>query len=78
MSRWICDAAALAKLHYNTDWNLSCVAPKGSGFVLLSSDYGVGAFLRMIESSSKPFVPVGHHEPVGVLSNANMSGSARM
>ncbi len=50
ISRWICDAAALPNLHYTTDCNLSCVAPKTSGLVLLSSqlDYGVGTFLNMI------------------------------
>ncbi len=50
ISRWICDAIVLANMHYNTDCSLSCVAPKTSGFVLLSSQlgYGVGKFLHRI------------------------------
>ncbi len=51
-SRWICDAVSVAHLHYTTDCNLSCVAPKTSGFVLLSSEvlgHGVGTtFLHRI------------------------------
>ncbi len=52
ISRWICDGDVLASMHYTADCNLSCVAPKTSGLVLLSSqlDYGVGTFLHMIRS----------------------------
>ncbi len=50
--RWICDAVVVANMHYTTDCNLSCVVPKTSGLVLLSShlDSGVGTFLHMIWS----------------------------
>ncbi len=50
ISRWISEAVVLANMHYSTDCNLSCAAPKASGFFLLNSqlDYGVGTlFLHM-------------------------------
>ena len=50
MSRWICDAAALANLHYTAECNLSCVTHKTPRFVLQNPhpDFGVGTFLLRI------------------------------
>ncbi len=50
MSRQLCDAAAFAKLHYNTERNLACVTPKTSRLVLRDPylDSGVGTFLLRI------------------------------
>ncbi|CAD7960438.1 unnamed protein product [Amoebophrya sp. A120] len=50
ISRWICYAAFLAKLHYNIASNLSCVGPKTSRFVLQNPhlDSGMGTLLQMI------------------------------
>ncbi len=55
ISRWISVAALLAKLHYNTETNLSCCAPKNSRFVLRDPqlDSGVGTFLHRISKPSK-------------------------
>ncbi len=52
ISRWICDAAALADMHYTTECNLSCVTPKSPRFVLQNPhlDSGVGTFLLRIVS----------------------------
>ncbi len=50
MSRWVCDAAALANLPYTAECNLSCVTPKTPRFVLQNPhpDSGVGTFLLRI------------------------------
>ncbi len=50
MSRGICNATSLAKLHYNTACNLSCVTHKTPRFVLQNPhlDSGVGTFLLRI------------------------------
>ncbi|CAD7954141.1 unnamed protein product [Amoebophrya sp. A120] len=47
MSRWICVAAVVANLHYNTETNFSCLTAKTSRFVLRGPDLdsGVGTFL---------------------------------
>ncbi len=53
MTRWISVAAVLAKLHYNTERNLSCLSPKTSRFVLRDPhrDSGVGTSLLRITAS---------------------------